>query len=153
MRSFWKTRGRKQVEAQRLLMPIIVELRPAQQAIFLEIAEELRRNGFEAEPFGIRTIAIQSAPAGISADDVAEMLEELLEQFEREQQALNLEKIRHPDRGFHRLPRRHQGEYAAGYGQDGMVAGGIGKNQVSDELSPRQTDRAAVFCEGHSEGF
>jgi DNA mismatch repair protein MutL len=87
-------RGRRQVEAQRLLMPIIVELRPAQQAIFMEIAEELRRNGFEAEPFGIRTIAIQSAPAGITAGEVAEMLQELLEQFEREEQALNLEKIR-----------------------------------------------------------
>jgi len=87
-------RGRRQVEAQRLLMPIIVELKPAQQAIFAETAEELRRNGFEAEPFGIRTIAIQSAPAGITADDVARMLQELLEQFEREEQALNLEKIR-----------------------------------------------------------
>ena len=87
-------RGRKQVEAQRLLMPIIVELRPAQQAIFAEIAEELQRNGFEAEPFGIRTVAIQSAPAGISGDDVAKMLGELLEQFEGEEQALNLEKIR-----------------------------------------------------------
>ncbi len=87
-------RGRKQVEAQRLLMPIIVELRPAQQAIFTEIAEELQRNGFEAEPFGIRTVAIQSAPAGISGDDVAKMLQELLEQFEGEEQALNLEKIR-----------------------------------------------------------
>jgi len=87
-------RGRKQVEAQRLLMPIIVELRPAQQAIFTEIAEELQRNGFEAEPFGIRTIAIQSAPAGITADEVGNMLGELLEQFEREEQVLNLEKIR-----------------------------------------------------------
>jgi DNA mismatch repair protein MutL len=87
-------RGRKQVEAQRLLMPIIVELRPAQQAIFTEIAEELQRNGFEAEPFGIRTVAIQSAPAGITADDVAKMLQELLEQFEGEEQMLNLEKIR-----------------------------------------------------------
>ncbi len=87
-------RGRRQVEAQRLLMPIIVELRPAQQAIFTEIAEELRRNGFEAEPFGIRTIAIQSAPAGIGGDDVAKMLQELLEQFEGEAQALNLEMIR-----------------------------------------------------------
>jgi DNA mismatch repair protein MutL len=75
-------------------MPIIVELKPAQQAIFTEIAEELRRNGFDAEPFGIRTIAIQSAPAGIAADAVAQMLQELLEQFEREEQALNLEKIR-----------------------------------------------------------
>jgi len=87
-------RGARKVEAQRLLMPIIVELRPAQQAIFTEIAEELEHNGFEAEPFGIRTIAIQSAPAGITGGEVAEMLEELLEQFEREEQALNLEKIR-----------------------------------------------------------
>ncbi|MGA3128546.1 MAG: DNA mismatch repair endonuclease MutL [Candidatus Korobacteraceae bacterium] len=89
-----EARGRREVETQRLLMPIIVELRPAQQAIFAEIAEELRRNGFEAEPFGTRTIAIQSAPAGITSDEVARMLQELLEQFEREQQALNLEKIR-----------------------------------------------------------
>jgi DNA mismatch repair protein MutL len=89
-----EARSRRQVEAQRLLMPIIVELRPAQQAIFAEIAEELQRNGFDAEPFGTRTIAIQSAPAGIPSDDVARMLQELLEQFEREQQALNLEKIR-----------------------------------------------------------
>jgi DNA mismatch repair protein MutL len=87
-------RGRRQVEAQRLLMPIIVELRPAQQAIFTEIADELGRNGFEAELFGIRTIAIKSAPAGVTADDVSGMLQELLEQLEREEQALNLEKIR-----------------------------------------------------------
>jgi DNA mismatch repair protein MutL len=87
-------RGRQKVEAQRLLMPIIVELKPSQQAIFTEIAEELKRNGFEAEPFGVRTIAIQTAPAGVPADDVARMLQELLEQFEREEQALNLDKIR-----------------------------------------------------------
>jgi DNA mismatch repair protein MutL len=87
-------RSRHKVEAQRLLMPIIVELKPAQQAIFTEIAEELRRNGFEAELFGVRTIAVQTAPAGIPADDVARMLQELLEQFEREEQVLNLEKIR-----------------------------------------------------------
>ena len=87
-------RSRQKIESQRLLMPIIVELKPAQQAIFAEIAGELRRNGFEAEPFGVRTVAIQSAPAGVDAAEVARLLQELLEQFEREEQALNLEKIR-----------------------------------------------------------
>jgi DNA mismatch repair protein MutL len=87
-------RGGRPVEAQRLLMPLIVELRPAQQAIFAEIAEELRRNGFEAEPFGVRTLAIQTAPAGIRGENVAELLGELLDQFEGEEQALTLEKIR-----------------------------------------------------------
>jgi DNA mismatch repair protein MutL len=87
-------RAVRPVETQRLLMPMIVELRPAQQAIFAEIAEELRRNGFEAEPFGVRTVAIQSAPAGIRSEEVTELLGELLEQFETESQALTLEKIR-----------------------------------------------------------
>ena len=87
-------RGGRAVEAQRLLMPLIVELRPAQQAIFAEIAEELGRNGFEAEPFGVRTLAIQTAPAGITGEKVADLLGELLEQFEGEEQALTMEKIR-----------------------------------------------------------
>ena len=87
-------RSQRQVESQRLLMPIVVELRPAQQAIFAEIAGELRRNGFEAEPFGVRTVAIQSAPAGIRGEEVTGLLEELLEQFEREEQRMSMETIR-----------------------------------------------------------
>lgn len=87
-------RTHMKVEAQRLLMPIIVELKPAQQTIFDEIAEELSRNGFEASPFGIRTIAIHSAPAGVKSEEVTHLLTELLEQFESEEQALNMEKIR-----------------------------------------------------------
>jgi len=87
-------RGGRPVEAQRLLMPLIVELRPAQQAVFSEIADELRRNGFEAEPFGVRTVAIQTAPAGIRSEEVEGLLDELLEQFEAETQSLTMEKIR-----------------------------------------------------------
>jgi DNA mismatch repair protein MutL len=81
-------------EGQRLLMPMIVELSPAQQAVFMEISDELRRNGFEAEMFGTRTIAIKTSPAGVQPSDVEKMLLELLDQFQREDQALNLEKIR-----------------------------------------------------------
>jgi DNA mismatch repair protein MutL len=83
-----------QVESQRLLMPMIVELTPAQQAVFAEISEELGRNGFEVEPFGSRTIAVKTAPAGVEASDVERMLHELLDQLEREQQAMNLESLR-----------------------------------------------------------
>jgi DNA mismatch repair protein MutL len=89
-----KQRAEKAVESQRLLMPIIVELQPAQLAIFAEIGEELQRNGFEGEMFGSRTIAIKTAPAGVKPEDVEHMLQELLEQFEREEQAVNMEKVR-----------------------------------------------------------
>ena len=86
-----KQRAAERVESQRLLMPLILELTPQQQAIFAEICDELRRNGFDAEPFGSRTVAVKTAPAGVDAADVERMLHELLSEFEREQQALNLE--------------------------------------------------------------
>ena len=89
-----KQRAVQRVESQRLLMPIVLELSPAQQAIFTEIADELANNGFEAEPFGSRSIAVQVAPAGIEASEVEHMLHELLEQFSREEQTLNMEKVR-----------------------------------------------------------
>jgi DNA mismatch repair protein MutL len=82
------------VESQRLLMPLIVELSPAQQAVYAEIGDELARNGFEVEPFGSRTIAVKTAPAGVEAPAVEKMLHELLDQLERERQALNLESVR-----------------------------------------------------------
>ena len=89
-----KQRAAMKVESQRMLMPIVLELSPAQQAVFHEISEELARNGFEAEPFGARSVAVKIAPAGVDAAAVEHMLHELLDQFASEEQSLNLEKIR-----------------------------------------------------------
>ena len=89
-----KQRAAQKVESQRLLMPIVLELSPAQQAVFAEISDELQHNGFEAEPFGARSVAVKVAPAGVEAAAVEHMLHELLDQFSREEQSLNLEKIR-----------------------------------------------------------
>ncbi len=89
-----KQRAAQKVESQRLLMPIVLELSPAQQAVFGEISGELTHNGFDAEPFGARSVAVKMAPAGIEAAAVEHMLHELLDQFSREDQSLNLEKIR-----------------------------------------------------------
>jgi DNA mismatch repair protein MutL len=89
-----KQRAAQKVESQRLLMPLVLELTPAQQAAFVEISEELNQNGFEAEPFGARSVAIKVAPAGVDAAQIEHLLHELLDQFSREEQALNLEKIR-----------------------------------------------------------
>ncbi|MFZ0136214.1 MAG: DNA mismatch repair endonuclease MutL [Candidatus Sulfotelmatobacter sp.] len=89
-----RQRTAQKVESQRLLMPIVLELSPAQQAVFAEIADELQHNGFEAEPFGARSVAVKVAPAGVDAAAVEHMLHELLDQISREEQSLNLEKIR-----------------------------------------------------------
>src|SRR5215831_471715 len=89
-----KQRAAQAVESQRLLMPLVVELTPAQQAVFSEISDELAKNGFEAEPFGSRSIAVKVAPAGVQATEVEHMLHELLDQLSREEQSINLEKVR-----------------------------------------------------------
>ena len=89
-----KQRAQQSVESQRLLMPIVIDLTPAQQAVFAEVSDELQKNGFEAEPFGTRSIAIKIAPAGVQAPAIEHMLHELLDQFSREDQALNLDQIR-----------------------------------------------------------
>ena len=89
-----KQRLAESPERQQLLMPLIVELTPGQMAVFAEISEELSRNGFEVEPFGSRTIAVKTTAAGVVASDVEHLLHEILDQFEREEQALSLDKIR-----------------------------------------------------------
>ncbi len=87
-------RTAQRMDGQRLLMPLIVELTPGQQAVFTEISDELERNGFEVELFGTRTVAVKTAPGGVRPAEVEKMLVELLDQFQQEEQALNLEKIR-----------------------------------------------------------
>ena len=84
----------EQVERQRLLMPMLLDLLPAQMVTFAAIARELEANGFEAEPFGPRTIAIKAAPAGLEGAALERMLVEVLEQAESPEQAENLEAAR-----------------------------------------------------------
>jgi len=81
----------EKVQRQRLLMPVLVDLLPAQMVSFAAIARELDLNGFEAEPFGPRTLAIKAAPVGLEGRELERMLEEVLAVPEREQQTENAE--------------------------------------------------------------
>jgi len=90
-----KQRKTESIPVQKLLMPMVVELTPGQQAVFAEISDELRHNGFEVELFGSRTIVVKAVPAGVESCEIEQVLGELLLEFEREQQAMNLEAIGH----------------------------------------------------------
>jgi DNA mismatch repair protein MutL len=89
-----RQRREKKVEGQRLLLPIVVELRPEQQVTFQAIAEELAANGFEVEPFGQRTVAVKTAPAEIRADDIERLLLEILDNVSAEAKSLSLDVLR-----------------------------------------------------------
>ncbi len=84
----------ERVQRQRLLMPVLIELLPEQMVTFAAIAEELDRNGFEAEPFGPRTLAVKATPVGLEGRELERMLEEVLAVTQREQQAENEESRR-----------------------------------------------------------
>ncbi len=81
------------VESQRMLMPLILELSPRQLVIYEKIAEELGANGFEVEPMGRRSVAIQAAPAGITGGDAEKLLTEILDGIERENAAISIETL------------------------------------------------------------
>jgi DNA mismatch repair protein MutL len=79
------------VQRQRLLMPVLVELLPEQMVTFAAIAEELERNGFEAEPFGPRTLAVKATPVGLEGKELERVLEEVLGVTEKSAQVENEE--------------------------------------------------------------
>ncbi len=84
----------ERVQRQRLLMPLLIDLTPAQMVGFAQIAAELDRNGFEAEPFGPRTLAVKAAPVGLDGRELERMLMEVLEQSDRLDQNENLSTAR-----------------------------------------------------------
>jgi len=82
------------VEIQQLLMPLVLQLTPAQQFEYARIADELNAHGFDTEPFGQRTIAIKAAPAGVGPGDLERVVFDILEIAERELSSASLDEIR-----------------------------------------------------------
>ncbi len=70
----------ERVQRQHLLMPLLVELKPAQMVVFARIAEELQQNGFEVEPFGPQTLAVKASPVGLEGAELERTLAEIIEQ-------------------------------------------------------------------------
>ncbi len=86
-----RERQTERVQRQRLLMPLLVDLLPEQMVRFAELAGELERNGFEAEPFGPRTLAIKAAPAGLEGQELEMTVGELLGAAGPDEQVENAE--------------------------------------------------------------
>jgi DNA mismatch repair protein MutL len=82
------------VEIQQLLMPLVLQLTPAQQFEYARIADELNAHGLETEPFGQRTVAIKAAPAGIATPDIETIIFEILDVAESELRSASLDDIR-----------------------------------------------------------
>jgi DNA mismatch repair protein MutL len=69
------------IAAQALLIPEIVELSPAEAAMLLEHAEELRGLGLTIEPFGGSAIAVREVPAILGRVEAAALLRDILDEL------------------------------------------------------------------------
>jgi DNA mismatch repair protein MutL len=90
---YLEARRAGKVESQRMLLPMILELSPRQLVIYEKISKELSANGFEVEPMGPRSVAIQAVPAGVANGDAEKLLTEILDGIERENAAISIETL------------------------------------------------------------
>ena len=142
-----------QVERQRLLMPMLIDLLPAQMVTFAGIAQELEGNGFEAEPFGPRTIAIKAAPAGLEGSEFERMLVEVLEQAGSPEQAENLEAARSRIAASIACHAAIKSEHPARSCTHGVAAERTRENRTSDQLPAWPSHRPAVCLERNPAGI
>ncbi|MBV6632261.1 MAG: DNA mismatch repair endonuclease MutL [Alphaproteobacteria bacterium] len=70
------------VPAQRLLLPVVVELGEGAASIMLESANNLAKLGLEIEPFGAGTIAVQSVPALLGKTETTELVRDLADRLD-----------------------------------------------------------------------
>ena len=81
-------------EVQPLLIPETLDLSPAEAEAFNVIQAELESMGIEAMQLSGRTIAIKTAPSGLTSNDVLTLVRELLAVVERERRNFTVERIR-----------------------------------------------------------
>lgn len=79
------------LESQRLLIPVVIEMPPAERAALMSKAEALSRFGFEIEEFGGDSIKIGAVPALLPPDECDAALRALADDLEGLDRGLRIE--------------------------------------------------------------
>lgn len=88
-----RARREGMLTGQRMLAPLVLELAPRQLVTLERISEELTANGFEVEPMGGRSVAVQATPAGVSHADAERLLMQILDGVEKEAEAISMDAL------------------------------------------------------------
>jgi DNA mismatch repair protein MutL len=88
-----RARREGMLTGQRMLAPLVLELGPRQLVTLERISEELTANGFEVEPMGARSVAVQATPAGVSHADAERLLMQILDGVEKEAEAISMDAL------------------------------------------------------------
>ena len=94
-----------QSAAQPLLVPVLVQLDPRRAASLIEGLEELEAMGVSCSDYGAHTIAVSTAPAGCTAEEVEALLVDLADEAGRTRADQRREAMRRRLARAVRLPR------------------------------------------------
>lgn len=78
--------------AQQLLFPQKVELKPWEFEIYEEICDDLRRLGFNLGTLGSRTVIIEGVPQDVRNGSEAYILQDMIQEYQQNAEKLKLEK-------------------------------------------------------------
>ncbi|MCW8795734.1 MAG: DNA mismatch repair endonuclease MutL [Chlorobium sp.] len=78
--------------AQQLLFPQKVELKPWEFEIYLEICDDLDRLGFNLGTLGTRTVMIEGVPQDVRSGSEAYILQDMIQEYQQNASKLKLEK-------------------------------------------------------------
>ncbi|MDD5087521.1 MAG: DNA mismatch repair endonuclease MutL [bacterium] len=67
--------------AQQLLFPMLLELDPEMDALFVEVRDDLAKLGFQIRDFGQRTYSVEAVPAGLRRVSESGMIRAMLEEY------------------------------------------------------------------------
>ncbi len=84
--------GREGAAAQPLLLPVVVDLAPADAARLAEAAPSLGRLGLEIEPFGAGAIMVRAVPAVLGAADPRPLLADIAAELAETEESTALDR-------------------------------------------------------------
>jgi DNA mismatch repair protein MutL len=74
----------KQVQSQRLLIPLTIHVSPDDEHLVEELTESFGKSGFEITAFGNATFLVHAVPPGIGETEAHDTIEGILEDYKRE---------------------------------------------------------------------
>lgn len=87
--------GHSPIASQALLVPVIVDLPPAQLAAIVAAADSLTQFGLRFEPFGHGAVVVREIPSVLSTAEAAAVVTDLAEELLTEGEALSLAERQH----------------------------------------------------------
>ncbi|MBE0646830.1 MAG: DNA mismatch repair endonuclease MutL [Bacteroidales bacterium] len=84
--------------AQKLLLPLTIQLSPDDSQMILDLSDSLSQAGFDVSEFGKNTFVVHSAPSGVESSEIQLLIEGILEAYKSETDGFK-------NKGAHQLAR------------------------------------------------